>query len=148
MTRHFILAAALALTGTAACADGPSRLPDRADRGFVHHWDFNGDGTVRLHEIRRWAPVMFERFDSNKDGMLSGRETALFDAARRSDIRRVGGRYGSEVARMAGGFAIARSDINGDGRITLDEFRLAATDWLALLDRNGDGQLTDYDVTR
>jgi len=142
-------AATLLLAATAAWADGPAvSPPERTTRGFVYNWDANRDGQVSFHEIRRMAPVVFQRFDANRDGVLSGQEAAAFDAARRGDIRTVGGLYGSEVARMAAGFQIARNDIDGDGRISFGEFRLAATDWLGMLDRNGSGYLTDYDFTR
>lgn len=144
-----LVLAALGLTASTALAGGYSGgTPAAPQRGFVHYWDANGDGTVSFREIRRVAPIVFERFDVNRDGVLSGRETTAFDSARQTDIRRVGGRYGNEVARMAGGVRMARADIDGNGHVTLDEFRLAATGWLAMLDRNGSGYLTDYDFTR
>ena len=41
--------------------------------------------------------------------------------------------------------ATCSNDVNGDGRVSKDEFTGRAKDWLARLDSNGDGVVTTDD---
>ncbi|TCM85770.1 EF-hand domain-containing protein [Rhodovulum steppense] len=141
MPRLVPTALLFALVAGAAGAAGHHSLEGR----FVAGWDGNGDGVVTLAEIMRIPPAVFARFDLDGNGILDPRETARFDAARQADLRAVGGRTGPEIARLAAGLRLKRNDIDGNGRISRDEFRLGGADWLALLDRNGDGVVSAAD---
>ncbi|SIO39944.1 EF hand [Rhodovulum sp. ES.010] len=145
MPRPIPAVLALAVMGGSASAGSYTPTPGAFETRFVAEWDRNGNGVVTLDEITALPGHVFGRFDRDGDGLLDPRETARFDAARQADIRAVGGRYGAEVARQAGGVKLGRNDIDGNGRISRAEFRLGGADWLAMLDRDGNGVVTARD---
>ena len=49
---------------------------------------------------------------------------------------------------ISGSLGFPNADIDGSGVIDHKEFRLAATEWLALLDRDGNGAVTPEDFGR
>ena len=158
MPRLTFVALALGLSAGAAFADGPTlyapggSAPYGAESAtlppFVAQWDTNGNGRVAFWEIRRLPRHVFVQFDVNKNGVLDPTESARFDAARRGDVRLVGGRGGQLVRDINGVLTFVRADIDGSGALDRDEFRLAATDWLGLLDRDGNGAVTPEDFGR
>lgn len=133
------LALALALgAGTAA-----------AERVYVPRlmpgWDINRDGVVSFQEFRIKRRAIFSQFDANGDGALDAREAAAFDAAGRSRLRHLDDVDAGERRAVAASMRMMRADIDGNGRISRDEFRLGIIDWLAMLDQDGDGRLSLYD---
>jgi Ca2+-binding EF-hand superfamily protein len=79
-----ILAACLAVAGSAAAQGRPRRAGDRAQRLF-NAMDKNKDGAISRDEWRR-RPALFSRFDVNRDGVLTHDEFQRI--ARRLAVRR------------------------------------------------------------
>ncbi|TCP39900.1 EF-hand domain-containing protein [Rhodovulum marinum] len=128
-----------------AAIAGPASAQDTAGAFFMQVWDLDHDGTVTLAELERMRGNVFGRFDVNEDGALDAAEYAPFDAAR---IDEAEGFESAEIARMtriADGLSLARNDADGDGRVTAEEFRAGAADWLAALDADGSGDIGPAD---
>lgn len=147
-----VVAAALALSALGAWAEeiGPGSH-------FIANWDQDGDGSVTLAEATEKRELVFTAFDADEDGMLSDAEYALFDEMRATDqaaalaeMRAAGkgkghgkgmGHGNGEDAGMQRGF----NDVDGDGKVSRDEFLSRTPDWFAKMDRDGSGSVTAAD---
>ncbi|MCU0690154.1 MAG: EF-hand domain-containing protein [Polyangiaceae bacterium] len=100
--------------------------------GFARGWRFqqmdkNGDGVVGKDEATARLAQRFDVLDADHDGKLTHGELRAG--------RRRGFGYG-------GGFA----DVDGDGKVTLQEMTDAASKQFARADANGDGVVTAEEV--
>jgi hypothetical protein len=153
------LGAGGAVALAAAAAGLAASSHDRPGRGGPA--DVNRDGQVTSAEIDQSARQAFTAYDVNNDGRLVGAELALMREGR--DGRhgeRHGGRGGPPVeaapaqegasAAPAPGQAAPavpaqpqlRSDFDGDGAVTLAEFRRGLATRYILLDTNRDGTVS------
>jgi hypothetical protein len=124
--------------------------------------DVNRDGQVTSAEIDQTARQAFTAYDVNGDGRLVGAELALMHEGREGRGRRHGGRagpapeaapaqQGAPAAAAPGQAAPAqaapavpaqpqlRNDFDGDGAVSLAEFRRGLATRYILLDTNRDG---------
>ncbi len=143
MFRPFALAAALSLAA----------LPGFAQQGqpgahFVENWDLNEDGQVTLAEAAERRGDVFVTFDANEDGFLDAEEYVLFDEARANDMEGQGDHGRGAMKRAADGMLLERNDIDGDGKVSRDEFLTQAEAWIVSMDSNGDGVVTTADFGR
>jgi hypothetical protein len=118
---------ALALVGVSGCASDNSPLGSAsvADREFAVAaitWDLNKDGDVTCDEWKQYATGLFRSADASRDGVLSQDE---FAAMARQD-------------RLFDSGNLKFFDVNGDGRVTLEELTGRPNPAFALLDRNKD----------
>jgi Ca2+-binding EF-hand superfamily protein len=99
--------------------------PDQtATNRFIQRLDQNQDGLVSADEFRGPAE-RFERLDRNSDGSIDAAEAPEGRSCRR---------YGKHPDR-------AQYDLDGDGRISQEEFISMAQQRFERLDRNGDGHI-------
>ncbi|MGC9417835.1 MAG: EF-hand domain-containing protein [Rhodovulum sp.] len=134
-----------ALALALAVLAGPASAQDTAGAFFMQVWDLNHDGAVTLAELERMRGNVFGRFDVNEDGALDAEEYAPFDAARRDEAEGFSGAEVERMTRIADGLSLARNDADADGRVTAEEFRAGAADWLAALDADGSGDIGPAD---
>jgi Ca2+-binding EF-hand superfamily protein len=123
-------------TTFSALADGPRHggggSPPWADQGghgmrMFEQFDQDGDGRVTAEEIAGVRDERLAAFDSDGDGALSLEEyEALWLDAMRT--------------QMVRGFQ--RHDVDGDGRVTAEEFRDRFEGMVSRLDDDGDGAVT------
>jgi Ca2+-binding EF-hand superfamily protein len=111
-------------------------------------FDRNKDGKLTKAEVPERMQGMFDRVDSNHDGVLTAEEIKAAAAAQpQPTAARPGGGEGrrGEGGREGGGPPPDRLfqalDKNGDGALSGDEIDAAAAS-LRTLDANGDGMLT------
>ncbi len=125
-------------------------------------FDANHNGKLEKTEVPERMQGMFDRGDTNHDGVLTRDEIAKLAEANRQQAngggRGEGGRGGREgFGGARGGFGGGRGpgqfdlafnalDTDRDGEISADEIKNAGTS-LKTLDKNGDGQITDDEVT-
>lgn len=134
-----ILATALVLSaGSAIARDDPGAH-------FLSVWDLDRDGTVTLAEAQEQRTNVFNTFDENTDGLLDAAEYAVFNAHREKDAQLNGKGHGGGAQKMHEGMAMAFNDVNADGQVSMDEFLAQAEGWLAMVDRNADGAVTQAD---
>lgn len=144
MKRIAILAAAIAL-GTAAGAQ------QQYGGHFIENWDADGDGQVTLAEATERRGDIFLTFDADEDGFISAEEYVYFDEARANDmegIERGPGHGGQPMKRAEVGMQLAFNDVDGDGKVSRDEFLGKTPEWFAMIDRTGDGVVNDGDFGR
>ena len=121
---------ALSLAALAGCQGGlgkPSAPPAPSPGHVVYIEEFKridtaNKGTISLDEARAYYAQLFARLDVRHDGRLDAKE---LDAAV------------PMIAATSGDELVSRLDRNGDGKISQDEF-LVAANWLFQLARNGD----------
>ncbi len=118
----------LSLEEFLASSNGDERIA--ADTKRFHAKDFDGDGAMSVEEYLL-SPVegRFRKIDSDQDGTLSLAEYGALEevATSQASAKRV----------------FKARDANGDGRLSLDEFRANSTSIeFARQDTDGDGQLT------
>jgi hypothetical protein len=137
-------AGTLALLGAAAIASVAE-----ADRGHGHGmWGRHGGGHIM---------AMMERYDANKDGSLSQEEIdtnrtqwhGQFDSDKSGDLT---------LAEFEALWLKARREMmvrdfqdfdrDGDGKVTLDEYKSPLTTLVTRMDSNGDGLLNKDDRKR
>lgn len=142
MTRYL----AVALTLAAAPAFAQQGNPGAH---FVENWDLGGDGIVTVKEATERRGDVFSSFDANEDGFLDAEEYVLFDDAREADMQNNGAGQGhGGIMRAADGMLMAQNDVDGDGKVSREEFTTNAAAWVAEMDRNGDGVVTTADFGR
>jgi Ca2+-binding EF-hand superfamily protein len=101
-------------------------------------FDANHNGQLEKSEAPERLQGLFERGDTNKDGILTKAEiVALAEASRQMKLPPRPNRF--DLAMIA-------LDTNGDGEISAAEIE-AAPKSLLTLDKNGDGQVTNDEVT-
>lgn len=116
-------------SGSAHASDFPN------PREVFRQLDANGDRTIQFSEIQAVRATWFDRLDS-RDGFLDAEEVRA--AAQRAGNRR-------HIAIMsADDWAghTSRMDIDGDGRISRQEFSRFIPERVQRADANGDGVLT------
>ncbi|MGB0659774.1 MAG: EF-hand domain-containing protein [Mangrovicoccus sp.] len=116
---------------------------------FIENWDLNGDGQVTVAEATERRTDVFASFDSDDNGLLENAEYALFDEAREADMASQGGKQAhAGMQNATQGMTRGANDLNGDGRVSLEEFTSQAGAWVAQMDRDGDGVVTIADFGR
>jgi Ca2+-binding EF-hand superfamily protein len=101
-------------------------------------FDANHNGQLEKSEVPERLQGLFERGDTNKDGILTKEEIlALAQASRQMNLP-------ARANRMD--LAMGALDTDGDGEISASEIDAAPKSLLAL-DKNGDGQITNDEVT-
>jgi Ca2+-binding EF-hand superfamily protein len=115
-------------TGSAWAADG-----QKARQAF-RQMDQNGDRALQFSELQAARATLFDRLDSNRNGMLDkGEAQAALERAR----------VGGQIATADGlETRVDRIDANGDGRIARNEFAQFIPDRLRQADSNGDRSLS------
>jgi Ca2+-binding EF-hand superfamily protein len=117
--------------------------------------DANHNGQLEKSEVPDRMQGMFERGDTNHDGVLTRDEIARLAEANRQQANAGGpggeGRGGEGRGRGPGGpgqfdLAFNALDTDHNGEISAAEIDNAATS-LKTLDKNGDGQITEDEVT-
>lgn len=135
----------LILATTLILSAGNAIAQDDPGAHFLSVWDLDSDGTVTLAEAQEQRTNVFNTFDENTDGQLDAAEYAVFDAHRAEDAQQNGMGHGAGAQKMHEGMAMTFNDVNADGSVALDEFLTQAEGWLALVDRNADGAVTQAD---
>ncbi|MBS1856028.1 MAG: hypothetical protein JST11_11730 [Acidobacteria bacterium] len=106
-------------------------------------FDKNGDGKLTRDELPERMQGLFDRADTDKDGVLTPEEIRKSAQAAAAPAGRGGRGEGPGFMRMDPLLAALDTDANGE--ISAAEIAAAATS-LKKLDKNGDGQLTEDEV--
>jgi Ca2+-binding EF-hand superfamily protein len=135
--RNYALAgtAAILLAGTAGGIAYADRGHHRGGMmmNLAERYDGNNDGKVTQEEIDSNRAQWLAEFDADKSGDLSIAEfEKLWLKARREQMVR----------------EYQEFDRDGDGKMTLDEYRRPMANTVANMDRNGDGALSRDDRRR
>ncbi|CUH78254.1 calcium-binding protein [Tropicibacter naphthalenivorans] len=113
---------------------------------FVENWDLDGDGAVSVAEATERRGDVFLSFDQDDDGFLDAEEYKVFDQARANDMENEGGGHGQgNMKNAAEGMELAMNDVDGDGKVSRDEFLGQAKVWIAEMDLDEDGVITTQD---
>lgn len=113
---------------------------------FIENWDMNGDGSVSVADATEKRGDVFYMFDQNEDGYLDAQEYVLFDQTRAEDAANNGGGHGKgNMKRMQEGMTLGFNDVNGDGKVSKDEFLTRTAAWIEMADRDGDGVISEAD---
>ena len=143
--------------GGRAGGPGEARGPEASDLvKTLMTFDANGDGKLARTEVPERMQGLFDRADTNKDGVLTSDElTKLADAQQQSaaqgERRGEFGRGGPGGPGGRGGRGMRMDrvmqamDTDHDGTVSAAEMRAAATS-LKTLDTNHDGQITEDEV--
>lgn len=139
----------LATVALSALSANPGLAQQSADDfvpgvNFLANWDMDEDGKITLDELNERRGDIFAAFDENEDGELSVAEFDAYDAARKGAMQRPEDR-GNGGGRGEQALSRAATDTDGDGTVTLDEFRAASAAWLGIMDGNADGVVTVED---
>ena len=112
---------AAAFVSTLALAQtSPDAKPREHGGGGMMRADANGDGIVTWAEAQAAATKRFQKFDVNRDGMVSGDEIK---------------------AGPRGGRGLGKMDKDGDGKVTLAQFIERSKARFDRLDTSHDGKL-------
>lgn len=109
---------------------------------FMQGWDLDGNGTATLAELQEMRGNVFTSFDANDDCYLDAEEYVLFDEARAADVANYQDDQRAQMQKVADGMSLPNSDLDADGRVSLDEFQDGTKAWFAKLDKNGDDGVT------
>jgi hypothetical protein len=128
-------------------------LPLAAQQGnpgahFIENWDLDGDGKVTIEEATQKRGEIFYMFDQDQSGALEPVEYDLFDEARNADMAENAGGPGGPMKGVSQGMVREFNDVDGDGKVSEEEFRSRAIDWFAMMDGDGDGLVTTEDFGR
>lgn len=129
--KRILIVLAVAFAGI-GCASAAER--GRA-REIFRQLDTDGDRKIAFTEIQAARAKLFDRMDTNRDGILDAGEMQA--AAARLEA----GREKAAGARLANPRAPGM-DSNGDGRIARAEFAAFVPDRLLKADRNNDRMLS------
>jgi len=102
-------------------------------RNMLERYDANGDGKLTEDEIDGARAASYGEFDADKNGNLSLQE---FQGLWLKD-------HQQRIVR-----SFQRLDRNGDGQVTVDEYKRPMADLVADMDQNGDGALNRDDHPR
>ena len=109
-------------------------------------FDANADGKLTRDELPARFQGIFDRGDENKDGFLTPDEIRKVASAQAGPPERAGREEHGEGRRREFNFIrmdpiLAAVDANGDGILSADEIRSAASA-IRKLDKDGDGKVT------
>jgi len=104
-------------------------------REALRKMDLNGDRSIQFSEISAARARLFERLDTNRNGILD--ESEIHAVLKEANLARETTERLSNLADHA-----VAMDTDGDGRITRAEFSNFIPDRIRRADRNGDGQLS------
>ncbi|QCP85089.1 calcium-binding protein [Cereibacter sphaeroides] len=145
MSGRYAMALVFMLQVTGAAAQTPGAM-------FLEQWDADGDGRVTLEEARSRRADLFDTFDSDGDGALGPQELADMGAMRaalqEANRAATGRPFRAGASGAAGTGGPVHLDLDGDGRVSQDEFVGSTGSWFAWRDRDGDGALTSADFGR
>lgn len=117
-------------TGSACAAEG------KKARQAFRQMDQNGDRVLQFSELQTARATLFDRLDANRNGVLDkGEAQAALQRVREGGRLQTAAAEGLETQAR-------RMDVNGDGRITKDEFTQFIPDRLRQADSNGDRSLS------
>lgn len=103
--------------------------------------DLNGDGYIDAAENTKFILSSFARVDSNGDGFQDKQEI-FEDLRKRMDgVPEGKGKLPPSMMLVVDN-AIKVKDRDGDGRVSLEEYKLDAESRFKELDANGDGKLS------
>jgi len=117
-------------TGSACASDVPK------GREIFRRLDTNGDRTIQLSEIAAARAASFDQLDTNRNGFLDAEEVRA-PAQRANASQNVAAISAGDMATLA-----ARMDVNGDRRVSREEFTRFIPDRVRRVDANGDGDLS------
>ncbi|GEM_PF-2214617 len=103
--------------------------------------DLNGDGYLDAAENAQFIAAAFSRADLNKDGFLD-RDEIFEDLRSRLNGVPEGTASLPPSMMLVVDNAIKVKDKDGDGKVSLEEFKLDAAKRFKKLDVDGDGRLT------
>ncbi|MDC7682114.1 hypothetical protein PQU92_02435 [Asticcacaulis sp. BYS171W] len=120
----------VAICTGAIAADG--KLSDRFSK-----MDRNKDGILTLEEFNHEIGETVKNIDKNRDKELTAAEAETYFTAIApiTDPK--------TPKRIAG---VMRNDLNGDGRVTIEEMKAKGTSDFKTIDKNGDGVVTAADM--
>ncbi|WP_448502336.1 hypothetical protein [Sphingomonas sp.] len=133
--KKLTLAAALGATmlaGTAMATQTPA--PQQAPGALQQRM---APPATRAEAIQR-ADAMFDRLDTNRDGIVTAAERQAAREARAERLEARGKAMGKRGERM-----MQRRDANRDGNISREEFRAAAVERFDRIDANRDGRIDE-----
>lgn len=131
MKRNVVALTLLLLGAASASAAGAENA-----RQMFRQMDQNGDRSLQFAEIQAARARLFDRLDTNRNGLLDAKEIE-------QATRRLGEARNVQIASAEGlGAQAARMDRDGDGRISRDEFARFIPDRLLRADTNGDRSLS------
>lgn len=123
----------------AALVASPALADDRSQRFKAA--DLNRDGYMDTAENTKFIHSSFARIDSNGDGFQDKQEV-FEDLAKRLDGVPEGKAKLPPSMMLVVDNAIKVKDRDGDGRVSLEEYKLDAESRFKKLDANGDGRLS------
>lgn len=122
---------------TLAAAAAPASAQDGLDaRAFkmLRNADANSDGVITRDELSAWRNRNFDRFDRNRDGVLSATDIGSGLRARAA---------GPRLREM-----LVQFDTNKDGSVSRAEFGNGPAPVFAAADSNRDGQVTSSEIAQ
>ncbi len=135
LTKILIGAGVLAVAATGAAyargpmgCGGPGMGPGPMMQGMFDRFDADKNGVVTLEETIAAADARFARVDTDKNGAVDKAEAEGF--------------IGLFAPPQAAQFFLAKHDLDGDGKVTKAEFENPMKKRFALFDRNDDGKVT------
>ncbi|HSF94243.1 MAG TPA: calcium-binding protein [Thermohalobaculum sp.] len=126
-----LAASAMAVPALADMWDGGHGAKHHMGGGMTQRMDLNGDGKVSAAEAEAVRTVMFLRWDTDGDGVVTEYEM----------IERIMARIKRRIAKR-----FEMHDVNGDGRIEQAEFAESSAARFAEMDADGDGSLAGEEL--
>ena len=134
--KPYLLAAAALILVTPVAVAQVDRGEGRGDRRAamqdrLAQLDTNGNGAISRDEANAARTAHFAEIDTDGDGVATFAEYEAHQERRRTERRQA---------------AYNRSDLNGDGVVSQDEFLTDDNQRFARADRNGDGEITQSEM--